>query len=237
VVEIVRIVASKAKDLRLQRRLDKCLMLSCQVCRRTLPKPDDFCSEPQHAFVSEEWIANREVALETERGSDRDHVGCINPHGECLPWQFNRCSPVAKQDTFDQFRRPDRDQPASHAPSGDRDSRRRCRRGCAHSELALLQRQCGTEFRAAFRCAFVSLTPRDRNLIRPHIVDRLAIDGIAMRYGIHRATAARRLAQARGTLIKRLLRELQGACSSSERSSMACSRSSRASSSSACACS
>jgi RNA polymerase sigma-70 factor (ECF subfamily) len=76
-------------------------------------------------------------------------------------------------------------------------------------ELALLQRQYGTEFRAAFRSAFVSLTPRERNLIRHHIIDRLAIDGIATLYGIHRATAARRLAQARGTLIKRLRRELQ----------------------------
>src|ERR1051325_5756555 len=76
-------------------------------------------------------------------------------------------------------------------------------------ELALLQRQYGAEFRAAFRQGFVSLTPRERNLIRHHIVDRLGIDGIAALYGIHRATAARRLARARSTLIKRLRRELQ----------------------------
>lgn len=76
-------------------------------------------------------------------------------------------------------------------------------------ELALLQRQYGAEFRAAFREGFVSLTPRERNLIRHHIVDRLGIDGIAALYGIHRATAARRLARARTTLIKRLRRELQ----------------------------
>lgn len=76
-------------------------------------------------------------------------------------------------------------------------------------ELALLQRQYGAEFRAAFRNGFVSLTPRERNLIRLHIVDRLGIDGIAALYGVHRATAARRLARARGILIKRLRNELQ----------------------------
>lgn len=76
-------------------------------------------------------------------------------------------------------------------------------------ELALLQRQYGTEFRAAFRSGFVSLTARERNLIRHNVVDRLGIDGIAALYGIHRATAARWLARARSTLIKRLRRELQ----------------------------
>jgi RNA polymerase sigma-70 factor, ECF subfamily len=76
-------------------------------------------------------------------------------------------------------------------------------------ELALLQRHYGAEFRAAFRCGFVSLTARERNLLRHHVVDRLGIDGIAALYGIHRATAARRLARARTTLIKRVRRELQ----------------------------
>jgi RNA polymerase sigma-70 factor (ECF subfamily) len=75
-------------------------------------------------------------------------------------------------------------------------------------ELALLQRQYGAEFRAAFRHAFVSLAARERNLLRHHIIDCLGIDGIAALYGVHRATAARWLARARDTLIKRLRREL-----------------------------
>lgn len=76
-------------------------------------------------------------------------------------------------------------------------------------ELALLQRRYGAEFRAAFRSGFVSLTARERNLLRHHIIDRLGIDGIAALYGVHRATAARWLARGRSTLIKRLRRELQ----------------------------
>src|ERR1041384_7456457 len=50
-------------------------------------------------------------------------------------------------------------------------------------ELALLQRQYGAEFRAAFRHGFVSLTARERNLLRYHILDSLGIDGIAALYG------------------------------------------------------
>ena len=76
-------------------------------------------------------------------------------------------------------------------------------------ELALLQRQYGAEFRAAFRHGFVSLMPRERNLLRHHVIDQLGIDGIAALYGVHRATAARWLARARSTLIKRLRSELQ----------------------------
>lgn len=76
-------------------------------------------------------------------------------------------------------------------------------------ELALLQRHYGAEFRVAFRNGFVSLTARERNLLRHHVVDRLGIDGIAALYGVHRATAARWLARARSTMIKRVRRELQ----------------------------
>jgi RNA polymerase sigma-70 factor, ECF subfamily len=76
-------------------------------------------------------------------------------------------------------------------------------------ELALLQRQYGAEFRAAFRHGFVSLTARERNLLRHHTLDGLGIDGLAALYGVHRATAARWLARARSTLIKRLRGELQ----------------------------
>jgi RNA polymerase sigma-70 factor (ECF subfamily) len=76
-------------------------------------------------------------------------------------------------------------------------------------ELALLQRQYGAEFRAAFRHGFVSLTARERNLLRHQVLDQLGIDGIAALYGVHRATAARWLARARSTLIKRLRGELQ----------------------------
>ena len=76
-------------------------------------------------------------------------------------------------------------------------------------ELTLLQQRYGAEFRAAFRTAFVSLTARERNLLRHHVIDRLGIDRMASLYGVHRATAARWLARARDQLVRRVRRELQ----------------------------
>ena len=62
------------------------------------------------------------------------------------------------------------------------------------------------EFRAAFRTALATLEPRDRNLLRLHVLDELSIDEIGRLHGVHRATAARWLEQARET-VARLVRE------------------------------
>jgi RNA polymerase sigma-70 factor (ECF subfamily) len=76
-------------------------------------------------------------------------------------------------------------------------------------ELAELQQRFGAGFRAAFRCAFEALTPRERNLLRYQVVDRLGIDRIAAFYGVHRATAARWVAHARDSLCQGVRRALQ----------------------------
>ena len=76
-------------------------------------------------------------------------------------------------------------------------------------ELDLLQQRYGSEFRAAFQAGFARLVPRDRNLLRQQVLDRLGIDRIAALYGIHRATAARWVAQARERLIAGVRGELQ----------------------------
>lgn len=74
-------------------------------------------------------------------------------------------------------------------------------RSCA-PDLALLRMQFGGELEVAFRTAFATLAPRERNLLRYHVVDRLSIDRIATLQGVHRATAARRVAHAREALIE-----------------------------------
>jgi RNA polymerase sigma-70 factor (ECF subfamily) len=56
-------------------------------------------------------------------------------------------------------------------------------------------------FERAFAEAVALLPARDRNLLRFHLIDRLGIDQIAAIYHVHRATAARRLACARGALV------------------------------------
>jgi RNA polymerase sigma-70 factor (ECF subfamily) len=76
-------------------------------------------------------------------------------------------------------------------------------------ELELIAQRYGSEFRAAFQAGFAALSPRDRNLVRQQVLDRLGIDQLALLYGIHRATAARWFAQAQERLITNVRSELQ----------------------------
>ncbi|MEM9460164.1 MAG: hypothetical protein AAGF11_38665 [Myxococcota bacterium] len=55
-------------------------------------------------------------------------------------------------------------------------------------------------FRAAFEAAVADLSPADRTLLRMYVIDGVGIDGLAAVAGIHRSTAARRLARIRSTI-------------------------------------
>ena len=57
--------------------------------------------------------------------------------------------------------------------------------------------QVGRAIKQAFAHAVAGLAPRQRNFLRHAHVDTLSLDQIAALYGIHRATVARTLAQAR----------------------------------------
>lgn len=57
--------------------------------------------------------------------------------------------------------------------------------------LALMIKRYKQELRIAFSRAVVSLSVRERNLLRYHFLDQLTIDQIALFYRVHRATAAR----------------------------------------------
>jgi RNA polymerase sigma-70 factor (ECF subfamily) len=75
-------------------------------------------------------------------------------------------------------------------------------------ELALLRRRYAAELGAAFSAAVAGLDPLDRLLLRQRYLDGLGIDRLAALHGIHRATAARRLAGIRGELsaaVRRIL--------------------------------
>jgi len=63
-------------------------------------------------------------------------------------------------------------------------------------------------FRAAFREALASLTSRDRNLLRMHLIDGLSIDQIGAIQGVHRATAARWIERAREDIASKVRRRL-----------------------------
>ncbi len=55
----------------------------------------------------------------------------------------------------------------------------------------------GEVFRAAFEAAVADLAPDDRTLLRMYVIDGVGIDGLATVTGVHRSTAARRLARIR----------------------------------------
>ncbi|MRG98527.1 sigma-70 family RNA polymerase sigma factor [Polyangium spumosum] len=67
-------------------------------------------------------------------------------------------------------------------------------------ELALIERRHHEAFQGAFREALAALSPRDRNLLRQHYRQGLGIDELGALHDVHRATAARWLAQARDRL-------------------------------------
>lgn len=68
-------------------------------------------------------------------------------------------------------------------------------------ELQYLKELYRKEFKAAFAEALLGLPPRERTLLRYHLVDGLSIDKMAAIYGVHRSTAARQVARAREQLV------------------------------------
>jgi RNA polymerase sigma-70 factor (ECF subfamily) len=63
-------------------------------------------------------------------------------------------------------------------------------------------------YREAFAAALATLTPRERNLLRQQYVYGATIDELGALYGVHRATAARWIAQIRDTLLHRTRRHI-----------------------------
>ncbi len=76
-------------------------------------------------------------------------------------------------------------------------------------ESALTRARFHEPFRDALRQALTSLTPKDRNLLRMHLIGRCSIDQIGRAYNVHRATAARWLEQANRRILELVRRELR----------------------------
>ena len=80
---------------------------------------------------------------------------------------------------------------------------------CVRSaERRRLRRTYAREFREAFAAAITELAPEDRALLRQHHIDGVGLDALALLHGVHRATAARRLAAARETIFLKVRRRL-----------------------------
>lgn len=70
-------------------------------------------------------------------------------------------------------------------------------------ELDFVKQHHRAEFVAAFRKAVVSLSSRDRNLLRLHYLDDVGVGAMARLYDVHRITMARWLATIKGSLLER----------------------------------
>jgi RNA polymerase sigma-70 factor, ECF subfamily len=70
-------------------------------------------------------------------------------------------------------------------------------------ELQIVKQRYRGHFKAAFERAIEELTPRDRTLLKLHVIDRSSIDDIGALYKVHRATAARWLEAIRDKLGER----------------------------------
>lgn len=77
-------------------------------------------------------------------------------------------------------------------------------------ELSILRAQYRETVDAALRAALAGLDARSRALLRYQLLDGWSIDQVGKLYGVHRATAARWLADARAVLGKAIRSELAG---------------------------
>lgn len=78
-------------------------------------------------------------------------------------------------------------------------------------ELSFLKKHYRAGFKRAFEEAVRALAPGERNLLRQSVVHGLGIDQVAAVYGIHRATAARRIDRAREALLVATRKHLMSA--------------------------
>ncbi len=73
--------------------------------------------------------------------------------------------------------------------------------GGSDPEIDEIRAQCGEHFRAAFAAAVDGLAADDRRILRQHHLRGMTLDHLAKIDGVHRVTAARRLARARRQLL------------------------------------
>lgn len=118
---------------------------------------------------------------------------------------------IAIRAALDQLRAQRRDVPADDqlwelaSPSAD-------------PALATLKRDSAAHIKTAFHAGLATLTTRQRNLLRQHLLDGLTIDELGAIYQVHRVTAARWLTAARSDLWSHTRKQLRDTLGLSDRS-------------------
>ena len=83
-------------------------------------------------------------------------------------------------------------------------------------EIRYLKTKYRADFKVALQQALGTLSSAQRNLLRHQLIAGLSIDQVGAIYGIHRATAARRLSRAREALLKATRQQLTARLDASE---------------------
>lgn len=68
-------------------------------------------------------------------------------------------------------------------------------------QFEVLRERYRDDVQAAMEAAFTELPPKDRRLLRGHLVERLGLDDLGAMFGVHRTTAARWVEKARMRLV------------------------------------
>lgn len=76
--------------------------------------------------------------------------------------------------------------------------------GASDPEMHAMKSQHRAELKEELETAIASLDPRERMILRLHLVERLGIDAIASLCAVHRATAARMVVRAKESLADRV---------------------------------
>ena len=79
----------------------------------------------------------------------------------------------------------------------------------APADAAMLKQSLGPAVQRALIEATAALTPRERTLLKLHLVQGVSADALAKMYRVHRATTTRWLADARGKVHQRLTERLR----------------------------
>lgn len=98
--------------------------------------------------------------------------------------------------------------PRVETVSPDEDLAAKVLSGHADVEGELLRERFRAEFQRALDGAMAALAPRDRNLLRLYFVEGHTIDKLALRFRVHRATAARWLQTTREGILDDIRRRL-----------------------------
>jgi RNA polymerase sigma-70 factor (ECF subfamily) len=156
------------------------------IARRRLPA---HAVDEVRQTVRERLLAGRPpyIANAAGRGSLEGLIAVIATRA-ALDWLRSHARAAARHD----------DRTAELAATGD-------------PERDHLRARYRDDLKAAFEAAVADLEPRERTMLRFHLVDGMTIDALARLYQIHRATAARQIEKARDRVASGVRRQLERA--------------------------